>query len=82
MQRAWVSASQESRGDVRELIPEFFNCPEFLENLSGLELGTKAGGEKVDSVHLPPWAKGDSLLFIALHRQVSTLDSFIFYDLC
>ena len=28
MKRAYESASQDPRGDVRELIPEFFNCPE------------------------------------------------------
>ena len=26
--RAYLSASQDARGDVRELIPEFFTCPE------------------------------------------------------
>jgi hypothetical protein len=26
--RAYYSAAQDIRGDVRELIPEFFNCPE------------------------------------------------------
>lgn len=26
--RAYMSASQDMRGDVRELIPEFFTCPE------------------------------------------------------
>ena len=26
--RAYLSASQDVRGDVRELIPEFFTCPE------------------------------------------------------
>lgn len=28
MQRAYESASQDLRGDVRELIPEFYTCPE------------------------------------------------------
>lgn len=70
VRKAWESASSDSRGDVRELIPEFFTLPEFLENLSSLELGTVAGGEKIGDVHLPPWAKGDPLLFIQLHRKV------------
>ena len=26
--RAYESAAQDVRGDVRELIPEFFTCPE------------------------------------------------------
>ena len=29
MKRAYESASQDLRGDVRELIPEFFTCPEY-----------------------------------------------------
>jgi hypothetical protein len=28
--RAFDSASKESRGDVRELIPEFYTCPEYV----------------------------------------------------
>ena len=28
IERAYLSASQDVRGDVRELIPEFFTCPE------------------------------------------------------
>jgi len=28
IQRAYSSASQDIRGDVRELIPEFYTCPE------------------------------------------------------
>lgn len=72
IQRAYDSAAQDSRGDVRELIPEFFTCPEFLENFSGLEFGVDAGGERIQDVKLPPWAKQDPLLFIVLHRQVSS----------
>ncbi|KIJ62307.1 hypothetical protein HYDPIDRAFT_30564 [Hydnomerulius pinastri MD-312] len=68
--RAYASASQDVRGDVRELIPEFFGCPEFLENLSNLDFGiSQTSGEKIHDVKLPPWAKGDPLLFVTLHRQ-------------
>ncbi|KAI6008605.1 hypothetical protein EDC04DRAFT_2871453 [Pisolithus marmoratus] len=68
--RSYRSASQDVRGDVRELIPEFFSCPEFLENLSRLDFGiSHSTGEKVDDVKLPPWAKGDPLLFVTLHRH-------------
>lgn len=28
--RAYESAAHDSRGDVRELIPEFFTCPEYV----------------------------------------------------
>ncbi|KAG8883750.1 hypothetical protein FRB97_005924 [Tulasnella sp. 331] len=58
IKRAWDSASQDSRGDVRELIGEFYTCPEFLVNLSRLDFGVQTGSEeRIDSVKLPPWAK-------------------------
>jgi len=31
--RAWDSASADNRGDVRELIPEFYYSPAFLFNV-------------------------------------------------
>ena len=36
--RAWVSASSENRGDVRELVPEFYYSPSFLINVVCLHL--------------------------------------------
>jgi hypothetical protein len=36
--RAWVSASSENRGDVRELVPEFYYSPSFLINVVSLLL--------------------------------------------
>ncbi|KAG0697567.1 hypothetical protein DFH29DRAFT_1003625 [Suillus ampliporus] len=69
--RAYSSASQDIRGDVRELIPEFFTCPEFLENSSSLDFGiSQTTGERIHNVKLPAWAKGDPLLFIVIHRRV------------
>ena len=74
MQRAYESASSDVRGDVRELIPEFFTCPEFLENYANLDFGVQQNtGERIHDVKLPPWAKQDPLLFIMLNRQVSLL---------
>lgn len=49
IERSYRFASQDVRGDVRELIPEFFSCPEFLENLSRLNFGVlHSMGEKID----------------------------------
>jgi len=71
VKRAYDSAAQDSRGDVRELIPEFYTCPEFLENSSRLDFGVLQNtGERIDDVNLPPWAKGDPLLFVNICRQV------------
>ncbi|KAG1732883.1 uncharacterized protein EDB91DRAFT_1150772 [Suillus paluster] len=68
--RTYSSASQDIRGDVRELIPEFFTCPEFLENSSNLDFGISTTGERIHDVKLPAWAKGDPLLFIVIHRRI------------
>lgn len=67
---AWKSASCNNKTDVRELTPEFFCLPEFLKNINGYNFGVKeSSGERVDSVELPPWAKGDPKLFIAKNRE-------------
>ncbi|CAG8565922.1 9988_t:CDS:2, partial [Scutellospora calospora] len=61
--------------DVRELIPEFFYLPEFLENANKFNFGVKQGtGEVIDSVILPPWAHGDPKIFIQKHRQALECD--------
>ncbi|KAH9042628.1 beach-domain-containing protein [Lactarius pseudohatsudake] len=73
--RAYSSASQDIRGDVRELIPEFYTCPEFLENSANLDFGVQQNtGERIHHVVLPPWAKEDPLLFIVLNRQALESD--------
>jgi hypothetical protein len=43
--------------DVKELTPEFFYMPEFLENLNSYHFGVKQDGEPLGGVGLPPWAK-------------------------
>lgn len=44
----WLSAAGKGNtSDVKELIPEFFYMPEFLENRFSLDLGEKQSGEKV-----------------------------------
>ncbi|CAH7677267.1 BEACH domain-containing protein [Phakopsora pachyrhizi] len=75
MHRAWLSASEQSRSDVRELTPEFYHCPEFLKNLNNLSLGSRQeGGDPVGDVQLPPWAHGDPRLFVELHREALESD--------
>ncbi|XP_027367665.1 protein SPIRRIG isoform X2 [Abrus precatorius] len=66
----WLSAAGKGNtSDVKELIPEFFYMPEFLENRFNLDLGEKQSGEKVGDVVLPPWAKGSVREFISKHRE-------------
>lgn len=75
MERAWLSASEQSRSDVRELTPEFFHCPEFLKNINNFNLGSRQeGGTPIDDVELPPWAHRDPRLFVELHREALESD--------
>ncbi|TVU00170.1 hypothetical protein EJB05_54428 [Eragrostis curvula] len=55
--------------DVKELIPEFFYMPEFLENSNSYHLGVKQDGEPLGDVGLPPWAKGSPEEFIHINRE-------------
>lgn len=83
--RAWDSASSTNRGDVRELIPEFFYSPMFAVNMVSLlqpsltqnhhDFGKKqVSGEAVEDVALPPWALDDPLLFVHWNREALESD--------
>jgi hypothetical protein len=68
--KAWESASRGNMSDVRELIPEFFYLPEFMVNSNKYDFGLRQNMSKaIDSVELPPWAKGDPKVFITKHRE-------------
>ena len=70
IEKAWTSASRDNMTDVRELIPEFYYMPEFLENINGYNFGARQGtGGVIDNVALPPWAKGDPKVFVEKHRE-------------
>ncbi|KAJ5795138.1 hypothetical protein N7457_001737 [Penicillium paradoxum] len=70
IRKAWESASRGNMTDVRELIPEFFYLPEFLVNSNHYDFGLLQNmTTAIDSVELPPWAKGDPKIFIAKHRE-------------
>ncbi|TNN27289.1 Neurobeachin-like protein 1 [Liparis tanakae] len=59
----------DNPNDVKELIPEFFYFPEFLENQNGFDLGRlQISKERVDGVVLPKWAKSPED-FIYKHRK-------------
>lgn len=75
VRETWQSAAGKANtSDVKELIPEFFYMPEFLENRFDLNLGEKQSGEKVGDVVLPPWAKGSVREFIRKHREALESD--------
>ncbi|KAG7467392.1 hypothetical protein MATL_G00152830 [Megalops atlanticus] len=59
----------DNPNDVKELIPEFFYFPEFLENQNGFDLGClQISKERVNDVILPKWAKSPED-FIYKHRK-------------
>ncbi|KAM4688208.1 neurobeachin-like protein 2 [Discoglossus pictus] len=65
---AW-QARMENPVDVKELIPEFFYFPEFLENCNGFDLGyLQMSNGKVSDVVLPRWASSRED-FIYKHRK-------------
>ena len=67
--KSWKSASNENLQDVRELIPEFFYLPDFLQNSNNFDFGETQKGKTVIDVSLPPWAKGDPRRFVQINRQ-------------
>lgn len=70
IRKTWESASRGNMTDVRELIPEFFYLPEFLVNSNKYDFGLLQNTTTaIDSVELPPWAKGDPKIFIEKHRE-------------
>ncbi|KAM4537797.1 neurobeachin-like protein 1 isoform 2-T2 [Fundulus diaphanus] len=59
----------DNPNDVKELIPEFFYFPEFLENQNDFDLGRlQLSKERVTDVVLPKWAKSPED-FIYKHRK-------------
>ncbi|XP_073051672.1 protein SPIRRIG isoform X2 [Primulina eburnea] len=75
IRETWLSAAGKSNtSDVKELVPEFFYMPEFLQNKFNLDLGEKQSGEKVGDVVLPPWANGSTFEFIRKHREALESD--------
>ncbi|XP_053730843.1 WD repeat- and FYVE domain-containing protein 4 isoform X2 [Synchiropus splendidus] len=71
---AWESASRDNMTDVRELVPEFFYLPDFLQNSNHMELGCLEDGTALGDVELPPWAKDDPQEFIRVQREALESD--------
>ncbi|XP_055494353.1 neurobeachin-like protein 1 isoform X8 [Leucoraja erinacea] len=62
-------ALMDNPNDVKELIPEFFYFPEFLENQNRFDLGRlQISKERVNDVILPQWATSPED-FIYKHRK-------------
>ena len=73
--KCWESAAglnpndTASLQDVRELTPEFFFMPEFLQNSGNYELGQKQDGTIIHGVRLPEWANGSPHEFVRVNRK-------------
>jgi len=52
----------------KELTPEFFYLPDFLDNVNGYDLGVKQDGQIVSDCALPTWAHESSAEFVRLNR--------------
>jgi hypothetical protein len=61
-------ACTSSPSDVKELTPEWFYLPAFLNNGNGVPLGARTSGEPLGDVLLPRWASS-AADFIAQHRR-------------
>lgn len=73
LQESFKGATEEI-SDVRELIPEFFYCPEFLLNLENSNFGVQQTGNRVHNVKLPLWSykpldNSNPYNFIKMHRE-------------
>ena len=63
------NCSSSAKGDVRELIAEFFYLPEMFNNINHLNLGTTQDETNVDNVVCPNWCKNDPYKFIYNFRK-------------
>ncbi|OMJ94211.1 hypothetical protein SteCoe_2697 [Stentor coeruleus] len=68
MTNAWNSCTSNN-GDVKELIPELFDFPDFLFNTNKNQFGIRQNGQPVNDFEYPPWAK-NSYDFIRKHRKL------------
>ncbi|CAI5739207.1 unnamed protein product [Hyaloperonospora brassicae] len=67
-----------NHADVKELIPEFFDCAcpadEWLRNMKHLDFGSTQNRDRVDDVVLPPWAHGSATEFVQKNRAALESD--------
>eukprot|EP00760_Papus_ankaliazontas_P006137 PhM_4_TR12918/c0_g1_i1/m.4692 len=78
IREAWYSSSAGSRTDVKELIPEFFNCMSggahlMFSNVNDVALGVNRDGVTLGDVVLPSWAS-DAHAFLVRHREALESD--------
>lgn len=55
--------------DIRELIPEFYYCPEMFLNNNLINFGIRQDEIKVSNTILPKWCHGNPYLFVIFLRE-------------
>ena len=68
LQNAVYSAISE-KGDLREIIPDFFYLPELFININRLDLGKK-NEDFVEDVKMPSWCLDNPYLFVENYRSL------------
>ncbi|GAM22164.1 hypothetical protein SAMD00019534_053390, partial [Acytostelium subglobosum LB1] len=74
LEETWHSV-YNSTGDVKELIPEFYEPSdrgEFLLNCEHLQLGVRQDGKAINDVILPPWAKDPNDFIITMRKALES----------
>jgi len=65
-----VQSALNDQSDIRELIPEFYYCPELYLNRNHANFGFRQDDQEVNHVEIPPWAKEDPYLFVMKLREM------------
>ena len=60
------SCSITQKGDVRELIPEFYSIPEIYLNINNFNMGIRRNKEKVNNVKCPAWSGDNPYKFLTI----------------
>ena len=58
--------SFSQKGDIRELIPEFYTLPEIYLNINNFDMGIRKNKERVNNVKCPTWSRDDPYKFLYL----------------
>uniref|UniRef100_A0A7S2EGH3 BEACH domain-containing protein n=1 Tax=Ditylum brightwellii TaxID=49249 RepID=A0A7S2EGH3_9STRA len=70
----WDMCARTSPTEVKELTPEWYSDPTFLQNKHGFNLGRRVGGKEIGDVELPPWANGSPTKFIEVMQNALESD--------
>ena len=66
--------STTQKGDVRELIPEFYAIPEIYQNINNFDMGIRRNNEKVEKVKCPLWSRDDPYKLLSILNKAFESD--------